>query len=100
MIYTTDYQSPLGKIFLAADEKGLTGLWLEGQKYYAAQIKKRRMQAGRSAGAERNKALAGYLFSGKRAGFYAGASSGGNGISMCGVGDPAQDSLRPDDHLR
>ena len=40
MIYTTDYQSPLGKIFLAADEKGLTGLWLEGQKYYAAQLEK------------------------------------------------------------
>ena len=40
MAYTTDYQSPLGTIFLAADEKGLTGLWLEGQKYYAAQIKK------------------------------------------------------------
>ena len=40
MVYTTDYQSPLGTIFLAADEKGLTGLWLEGQKYYAAQIKK------------------------------------------------------------
>ena len=42
MVYTTDYQSPLGTIFLAADEKGLTGLWLEGQKYYAAQIKKER----------------------------------------------------------
>lgn len=41
MVYTTDYQSPLGTIFLAADEKGLTGLWLEGQKYYAAQIKKK-----------------------------------------------------------
>ena len=40
MTYTTDYQSPLGTIFLASDEKGLTGLWLEGQKYYAAQIKK------------------------------------------------------------
>lgn len=45
MVYTTDYQSPLGTIFLAADEKGLTGLWLEGQKYYAAQIKKK--NAGR-----------------------------------------------------
>ena len=40
MTYTTDYQSPLGTIFLASDEKGLTGLWLDGQKYSAAQIKK------------------------------------------------------------
>lgn len=35
MQYTTTYQSPLGKILLAADEIGLTGLWFEGEKYYA-----------------------------------------------------------------
>ena len=98
MVYTTDYQSPLGTIFLAADEKVLPVCgWKE--KYYAAQIKKR-MQAGKNAGVEGCRTLAGYLFSGKRAGFYAGASSGGNRISICGVGDSAQDSLRPDDHLR
>ncbi len=28
--------SPLGGILLAADEIGLTGLWFEGQKYFAA----------------------------------------------------------------
>ena len=35
MIYTTYYNSPLGKILLAADEAGLIGLWFENQKYYA-----------------------------------------------------------------
>lgn len=30
------YTSPLGEILLAADERGLTGLWFEGQKYFAA----------------------------------------------------------------
>ena len=35
MQYTTTYQSPLGEILLAADEIGLTGLWFEGEKYYA-----------------------------------------------------------------
>lgn len=35
MQYTHYYSSPLGKILLAADEKGLTGLWFEGQKYFA-----------------------------------------------------------------
>lgn len=35
MTYTSTYQSPLGGILLAADEIGLTGLWLEGQKYFA-----------------------------------------------------------------
>ena len=29
------YASPLGGILLAADEGGLTGLWFDGQKYYA-----------------------------------------------------------------
>ncbi len=35
MVYTCKYKSPLGEILLAADEIGLTGLWFEGQKYFA-----------------------------------------------------------------
>mgnify|MGYP003004683405 CR=1 FL=1 len=35
MIYTQHYESPLGGILLAADDIGLTGLWFEGQKYFA-----------------------------------------------------------------
>lgn len=35
MIYTCNYLSPLGNILLASDEIGLTGLWFEGQKYFA-----------------------------------------------------------------
>ena len=35
MVYTCKYKSPLGDILLAADEVGLTGLWFEGQKYFA-----------------------------------------------------------------
>ena len=35
MQYTTTYQSPLGGILLAGDEAGLTGLWFDGEKYYA-----------------------------------------------------------------
>ncbi len=35
MKYVNNYQSPLGNILLAADNTGLTGLWFEGQKYYA-----------------------------------------------------------------
>lgn len=35
MQYTTTYQSPLGKLLLAADKTGLTGLWFEGEKFYA-----------------------------------------------------------------
>ncbi len=35
MWYTTKYISPIGEILLACDDIGLTGLWFDGQKYYA-----------------------------------------------------------------
>lgn len=38
MQYTTTYQSPVGEILLAADEIGLTGLWFEGEKFYAKNL--------------------------------------------------------------
>lgn len=38
MQYTSHYQSPLGAILLAADDTGLTGLWFEGQKYFALHL--------------------------------------------------------------
>lgn len=40
MQYTNWYQSPLGTILLAANDKGLTGLWFEGQKYFACCLDK------------------------------------------------------------
>ncbi len=40
MQYTTTYQSPLGGITLAADGEALTGLWFDGQKYYALYLDK------------------------------------------------------------
>lgn len=38
MVYTCKYKSLIGDILLAADEIGLTGLWFEGQKYFAASL--------------------------------------------------------------
>lgn len=40
MQYTSHYQSPIGSILLAADDVGLTGLWFEGQKYFALYLDK------------------------------------------------------------
>lgn len=40
MQYTSKYQSPLGEIMIAADEKGLTGLWFVGQKYFGLYLDK------------------------------------------------------------
>ena len=38
MDYTAHYQSPLGGIMLASDGASLTGLWFDGQKYFAATL--------------------------------------------------------------
>ena len=38
MVSTAHYDSPLGGILIAADEVGLTGLWFDGQKYFANQL--------------------------------------------------------------
>ena len=40
MQYISHYRSPIGNILLAADEIGLTGLWFEGQKYFALYLDK------------------------------------------------------------
>lgn len=33
-IYSARYASPLGELFLSSDGQRLTGLWIEGQKYF------------------------------------------------------------------
>lgn len=38
MTFIQHYNSPLGGILLAADEIGLTGLWFDGQKYFARDL--------------------------------------------------------------
>ena len=40
MLYISHYHSPIGDILLSADSIGLTGLWFEGQKYYALYLDK------------------------------------------------------------
>lgn len=37
-MYKTTLSSPVGRITLSSDGTALTGLWLEGQKYYAATL--------------------------------------------------------------
>ena len=39
MIYLHKIDSPIGPLNLASDGESLIGLWMEGQKYYAATIK-------------------------------------------------------------
>lgn len=44
MIYTTYYESPVGKILLASKENKLIGLWIEGQKHYLGSLKDETME--------------------------------------------------------
>ena len=37
-MFRTQYASPLGTLTLASDGEAITGLWIEGQKYFAAGI--------------------------------------------------------------
>jgi methylated-DNA-[protein]-cysteine S-methyltransferase len=44
MQYTTTYLSPVGEILIVADETGLVGLWFDGEKYYAGNLKEKHEQ--------------------------------------------------------
>ncbi len=37
-MYISYYDSPIGRLLLASDGQALTGLWVEGPKYYAATL--------------------------------------------------------------
>ena len=38
LTYISEYDSALGKIYLASNEKALIGLWFENQKYFESTI--------------------------------------------------------------
>lgn len=44
MTYTKYYDSPLGRMLMAADGAALTGLWFEGQKHFARTLTERRAE--------------------------------------------------------
>ena len=69
---TTTYPSPLGDILLAADSRGLCGLWFEGQEHFGSTLSPAEVEAvegsdaesgsiGMSAGDPANAAAAGVL---------------------------------------
>ena len=67
MQYTSHYRSPIGDILLAADDIGLTGLWFDGQKYFALSLD-REHEEKEIPLFEKSKKVAYYLLFGKRAG--------------------------------
>ena len=68
MFFTQHYVSPLGGILLAADESGLTGLWFDGAKYFAAGLPAEHVEGKSPALAEAARWLNAY-FSGREPDF-------------------------------
>lgn len=68
MFYTMQYDSPIGKILLAADEVGLTGLWFYGQKYFANYLSEENCEKNTPA-LEQTKKWLGIYFGGKEPNF-------------------------------
>ena len=87
MVYTCKYKSLIGDILLAADEIGLTGLWFEGQKYFANTLPKDHIQQETEILTEAKKWLDVYFFGEEP------------NIQKGSVADFTGDSLRTDDHI-
>ena len=68
MEYTHRYASPLGGITLASDGNALTGLWFDGQKYFAATLDTEHRETALPVFAEADRWLDLY-FSGKASDF-------------------------------
>ena len=68
MVSICHYESPLGGVLLAADEIGLTGLWFDGQKYFARGLSADRVERETPALLEAKRWLDIY-FSGKEPDF-------------------------------
>lgn len=45
MLYSAQYDAPVGRLTLAANGEALTGLWLDGQKYFGAGLAAEARQA-------------------------------------------------------
>ena len=68
MIFIQHYDSPLGGILLAADEIGLTGLWFDGQKFFARDLPAERVEQNTPALSEVKRWMDSY-FTGKEPDF-------------------------------
>ena len=38
MLYYTEYRSPIGMLTVVSEDDGISGLWIEGQKYYFSTV--------------------------------------------------------------
>ena len=82
MQYTSQYRSPIGEILLACDETGLTGLWFEGERFYAQGLDSEHDQRETPVFEETKRWLSIY-FSGKEPGFLPPLHKRGSPFQLC-----------------
>ena len=97
-MFTAHYQSPLGEILLAADEVGLTGLWFDRAKYYAAGLAPQSTERETPPLTEAKRWLDVY-FSGKCR-IYAAAAPHRVRLPAGSVGAAAANPIRANDNIR
>lgn len=98
-VFTRHYDSPMGRILLAADEIGLRGLWFDGQKYFARDLPEKRIEQETHALAEAKRWLDVY-FTGKGTGLSAAAAPHRFGVPPGRMDSSSADPLRSDHDLR
>lgn len=98
MQYISHYESPLGAITLAADEKGLTGLWFDGEKYFGNTLEAEYEEKETVILKKAEKWLDTY-FMGRCPEKKASAPLTGDRISKSGLGNSFKYSLRTDGNL-
>lgn len=99
MISVQHYESPLGGILLAADEIGLTGLWFDGEKYFADNLPAEYKEQETRRISETKRWLDIY-FDGREPGLYAAAASYRLAFPSVCLGYSFANSIRADHNLR
>ena len=99
MYYTCKYSSPLGGITLASDGENLTGLWFDGQKYFADNLPEQYEEQDLPVFAQAKRWLDIY-FSGREPDFHPAAFHDRHiTLPQTCLGDHAYNSLWEDIHL-
>ncbi len=62
MYFKMEYMSPLGPLTMASDGNALIGLWMEGQKYFAATVQEEMAESDDLPVFNDAKKLAGQIF--------------------------------------
>ena len=95
MQYICKYQSPLGGITVSADGNSLTGLWFDGQKYFAATLPAREA----APRIRPDTAVAGLLLQREKPGIYTPAAPQRVALPAGRMGNIAANTVRGNNHL-